>query len=105
VGKQLAAAAKAAGVTTCVFDRGGYLYHGRVKALAVIGVQYAEIRLAKPHRPLQHRIEHRCKVARRGIDDLQDLGRRGLPSQCLVALRIARGKLPLQIGDKLLRID
>jgi large subunit ribosomal protein L18 len=34
VGKQLAAAAKEAGVTTCVFDRGGYLYHGRVKALA-----------------------------------------------------------------------
>jgi large subunit ribosomal protein L18 len=34
VGKHLAAAAKAAGVTTCVFDRGGYLYHGRVKALA-----------------------------------------------------------------------
>jgi len=34
VGKQLAASAKAAGVTACVFDRGGYLYHGRVKALA-----------------------------------------------------------------------
>jgi large subunit ribosomal protein L18 len=34
VGKQLAASAKAAGVTSCVFDRGGYLYHGRVKALA-----------------------------------------------------------------------
>ena len=34
VGKQLAKSAKAAGVTTCVFDRGGYLYHGRVKALA-----------------------------------------------------------------------
>jgi large subunit ribosomal protein L18 len=34
VGKALAAAAKQAGVQSCVFDRGGYLYHGRVKALA-----------------------------------------------------------------------
>ena len=34
VGKLLAATAKAAGIATCVFDRGGYLYHGRVKALA-----------------------------------------------------------------------
>jgi large subunit ribosomal protein L18 len=34
VGKSLAAAAKQAGVESCVFDRGGYLYHGRVKALA-----------------------------------------------------------------------
>jgi len=34
VGKRLAANAKEASVQTCVFDRGGYLYHGRVKALA-----------------------------------------------------------------------
>jgi large subunit ribosomal protein L18 len=34
VGKALAGAAKKAGVDTCVFDRAGYLYHGRVKALA-----------------------------------------------------------------------
>ena len=34
VGKQLAAAAKKAGIDACVFDRAGYLYHGRVKALA-----------------------------------------------------------------------
>jgi large subunit ribosomal protein L18 len=34
VGKRLAAAAKKAGVEAVVFDRGGYLYHGRVKALA-----------------------------------------------------------------------
>jgi large subunit ribosomal protein L18 len=34
VGKRLAAAAKKAGVENAVFDRGGYLYHGRVKALA-----------------------------------------------------------------------
>ena len=34
VGKRLATAAKQAGVDACVFDRAGYLYHGRVKALA-----------------------------------------------------------------------
>jgi large subunit ribosomal protein L18 len=34
VGKLLAERAKAAGVSDVVFDRGGYLYHGRVKALA-----------------------------------------------------------------------
>jgi large subunit ribosomal protein L18 len=34
VGKLLAANAKKADVETVVFDRGGYLYHGRVKALA-----------------------------------------------------------------------
>jgi large subunit ribosomal protein L18 len=34
VGKRLADAAKQAGVETVVFDRGGYLFHGRVKALA-----------------------------------------------------------------------
>ena len=34
VGKLLAEAAKKAGVESAVFDRAGYLYHGRVKALA-----------------------------------------------------------------------
>ncbi len=34
VGKMLAERAVQAGVTRVVFDRGGYLYHGRVKALA-----------------------------------------------------------------------
>ena len=34
VGKLLAANAKKAGIERAVFDRGGYLYHGRVKALA-----------------------------------------------------------------------
>ena len=34
VGKRLAAAATKAGVTKVVFDRGGFLFHGRVKALA-----------------------------------------------------------------------
>ena len=34
VGELIAERAKAAGVERVVFDRGGYLYHGRVKALA-----------------------------------------------------------------------
>lgn len=34
VGKLLAERAQAAGISGVVFDRGGYLYHGRVKALA-----------------------------------------------------------------------
>jgi large subunit ribosomal protein L18 len=34
VGKLLAQNAKKAGIESVVFDRGGYLYHGRVKALA-----------------------------------------------------------------------
>ena len=34
VGKRLAEKALSEGVTEVVFDRGGYLYHGRVKALA-----------------------------------------------------------------------
>src|SRR5713101_9552440 len=34
VGKIIAERAKAKGVTKVVFDRGGYIYHGRVKAVA-----------------------------------------------------------------------
>lgn len=34
VGKRIAEAAKAKGITTVIFDRGAYRYHGRVKALA-----------------------------------------------------------------------
>ena len=34
VGEMVAANAQAAGITTVVFDRNGYLYHGRVKELA-----------------------------------------------------------------------
>jgi large subunit ribosomal protein L18 len=34
VGAALATKAKALGITTCTFDRSGYLYHGRVKSVA-----------------------------------------------------------------------
>jgi len=34
VGKTIAERAKARGIEAVVFDRGGYLYHGRIKAVA-----------------------------------------------------------------------
>ena len=34
VGKEIAAAASKAGIKTVIFDRGSYLFHGRVKAVA-----------------------------------------------------------------------
>jgi large subunit ribosomal protein L18 len=34
VGKKIAERAKAAGISQVMFDRGGYIYHGRIKALA-----------------------------------------------------------------------
>ncbi|MBQ6368586.1 MAG: 50S ribosomal protein L18 [Parasporobacterium sp.] len=34
LGKVIAERAKAAGITEVVFDRGGYVYHGKIKALA-----------------------------------------------------------------------
>ena len=34
IGQKIAERAKNKGITSVVFDRGGYLYHGRVKALA-----------------------------------------------------------------------
>lgn len=34
IGKQIAEKAKGAGISEVVFDRGGYLYHGRIKSLA-----------------------------------------------------------------------
>ena len=34
VGKEVAAAAQKAGIKAVIFDRGSYMYHGRVKALA-----------------------------------------------------------------------
>jgi hypothetical protein len=48
--------------------------------------------------------EHWCKIAGRGIDDLQDLGGRGLPLQRVGKFRFTLGKLTFQIGDDLLRI-
>jgi large subunit ribosomal protein L18 len=48
VGKVIAERAKAKGVTKVVFDRGGYIYHGRVKALAEIGRASCRERVSVP---------------------------------------------------------
>ena len=61
-------------------------------------------RLTQPHRLFEHRVEHRGEVAGRGIDDLQDLGGRGLPLQCLVALGAALVELPLEFRVDALQI-
>ena len=52
-------------------------------AFAIVRQERAERRPAQPHRPLQHRIEHRCQIARRRVDHLQHLGGRGLLFQRL----------------------
>jgi len=56
-------------------------------------------------RIFQNRLEHRDEIARRGIDDLQYLGGRGLPferlvpfGKCSVAFPLALVELPLQLG-------
>ena len=51
-----------------------------------VNVEMALRRLTKPHGIFNHRVEHRSKVAGRGVDDLQYLGGRGLLLQCLARL-------------------
>jgi hypothetical protein len=53
----------------------------RLEFLAVIDLQAAVSDRTKAMRLLQDRVEHRCEVAGRRIDDLQHLCSRGLPLQ------------------------
>src|SRR5262249_37725221 len=59
---------------------------GEMEKFAVIGKHVTVSRLAEADRSLEHRVEHRGEVARRGIDDLQYLGRRSLLLQGLARL-------------------
>ena len=70
----------------------------------LIAQEISAVRLAKPRRLFEHGVEHRGEVAGRGVDDLQDLGGRGLPLEPLVTLGLALGKLTSQIGYELLGI-
>src|SRR5215831_19079435 len=58
-----------------------------MEAVAVVGAQMSVGRLTKPHCLLKHRVEYRCEVARRAVDDLQYLGSGGLLLQGLVRPR------------------
>jgi hypothetical protein len=75
-----------------------------METVAVVSVEMPTSRFAEPDRFFEHRIEDRRKVAGRGIDDLQDLGGRGLLFERLIAFSGTLGKLPLEIGNGLLRI-
>src|SRR5215471_19200668 len=67
--------------------RGSALMRHSMKPLPVIDHEGAEGRLAKRMCLLEHRLKHWSEVAGRRIDDLQYLGRRGLPLQCLARFR------------------
>src|SRR6266446_9974238 len=58
--------------------------------LALGNYKFAERRLAKTHRLLQHCIEHRGEIAGRGIDNLQDLGGGGLLFACIDEFALER---------------
>src|SRR5262249_43220405 len=49
-----------------------------VKQLAVVGTKHSVRSTAQAYSLFDHRIEHWLEVAGRGVDDLQDLGSRGL---------------------------
>ena len=59
---------------------------GELEPLAVEGAHQRLVGGAQAHCPLDHRIEHRREVAGRGVDNLQDLGSRGLLFQGLACL-------------------
>ena len=68
------------------------------KALALGNEETPERRLAESHGSLKHRIEDRCEVAGRGIDNPEHLGRRLFLSLIFVTLGCALGKLTFEVG-------
>src|SRR5437763_6008792 len=54
------------------------VHRGGMERIAVIRIQLPEGSITKPHRLFQHCAEHGCEVARRRIDDAQNLGCRRL---------------------------
>src|SRR5262245_46172012 len=61
-------------------------YGDRIEPFAVACPKRPRGRIAKAYCPLDQRLEHRCQIARRGIDDLQHLGARSLLFERLMRL-------------------
>ena len=81
----------------CLGDVPGVAVHRyEPEILAVIGRQAAIFGAAERVRLLQYRVEYRGELARRAVDDLHDLGNRGLLSQRFVALGRERGEFASQ---------
>src|SRR5438067_1358196 len=87
---------------TQLFHAAILMDHGcDVEAFPVVDQQVAMSRAAQPQRLSQHGMEHGVEVAGRGVDDLQDLGGRGLLRQGLVPLGGAKRQLAPKVGDYL----
>jgi hypothetical protein len=62
------------------------IHSAKVESLTIPGSEIPKGRLAQPRRLFEHRIEHRCEIPGRRIDDLPDLGGRGLLLQGFITL-------------------
>src|SRR5215467_11132563 len=78
---------------------GSALVRNRVKPLALIGHEGAEVQIAKRMCLLEHRLKHRSEVTGRGIDDAQHLGGRGMLFQGFAQCRGSRGLPPASLYE------
>jgi hypothetical protein len=74
------------------------------KKFAVISKEDTVFGTAEDVCLFQYRVEDRCKIAERIVDDLQYFGSRSLPLQPRITLGFALSELTLQIGDEPLGI-
>ena len=75
-----------------------------VEELAIVAQKVTGRCAANTQRLFQDRFEHRSEAARRGVDDLQYLGGRGLPLLRFLAFGFALGKFSLSLGKLTLQI-
>src|SRR5262249_41801075 len=72
----------------------------RAETVSVIQIEHAELGSADARRALQHGFEYRFEVARRGGNDLQDIGRRSLLLSRLRQFAGKKGDLLLQVSNR-----